>query len=68
MKDMQQQLRMEILAQLKKVTPYNAPNVWKTIQTVGGYRNMESRVIQMVAIEGITPSAAIPHIENELAL
>jgi len=65
---MEQQLRTEIMAQLKRVTSMNAPNVWKLIQTESGYRDMENRIIRMVATEGLTPSACIPHIENELVL
>ena len=65
---MEQQLRTEIMSQLKRVTPGNAPNVWKLIQTEAGYRDMENRIIRMVATEGLTPSACIPHIENELVL
>jgi hypothetical protein len=65
---MEQQLRSEIMTQLKRVTSQNAPNVWKLIQTESGYRDMENRIIRMVATEGLTPSACIPHIENELAL
>ena len=65
---MEHQLRTEIMAQLKRVTSMNAPNVWKLIQTESGYRDMENRIIRMVATEGLTPSACIPHIENELVL
>jgi hypothetical protein len=65
---MEHELRSEIMAQLKRVTPHNAPNVWKLIQTESGYRDMENRIIRMVAVEGLTPSACIPHIENELVL
>ena len=65
---MEHQLRTEIMAQLKRVTPTNAPNVWKLIQTESGYRDMENRIIRIVATEGLTPSACIPHIENELVL
>jgi hypothetical protein len=68
MKQLEQQLRTEIQAQLKRVTTLNAPNVWKLIQTESGYRDMETRIIRMVATEGLTPSACIPHIENELTL
>ena len=68
MENIEQQLRAEIMAQLKRVTTLNAPNVWKLIQTESGYRDMESRMIRMVAVEGLTPSACIPHIENELCL
>ena len=65
---MEHQLRTEIMSQLKRVTSMNAPNVWKLIQTESGYRDMENRIIRMVATEGLTPSACIPHIENELVL
>jgi len=65
---MEHQLRTEIMSQLKRVTSMNAPNVWKLIQTEAGYRDMENRIIRMVATEGLTPSACIPHIENELVL
>ena len=68
MNDIEQQLRAEIMAQLKRVTTLNAPNVWKLIQTESGYRDMENRMIRMVAVEGLTPSACIPQIENELCL
>jgi hypothetical protein len=68
MNSLEQQLRAEIMAQLKKVNTLNAPNVWQLIQSESGYRDMENRMIRMVAVEGLTPSACIPHIENELCL
>ena len=68
MENLEQQLRVEIMTQLKRVTSSNAPNVHKLIQSESGYRNMENRIIRMVAAEGLTPSACIPHIENELCL
>jgi len=61
-------LRVEIMTQLKRVTSLNAPNVLKLIQSESGYRDMEQRIVRMVACEGLTPSACIPHIENELTL
>jgi hypothetical protein len=64
---MEHELRTEIMAQFKRVTPHNAPNVWKLIQTESGYRDMENRMIRMVATEGLTPSACIPHIESEFS-
>jgi hypothetical protein len=66
--EIEQQLRTEIMAQLKRVTSQNAPNVWKLIQTESGYRDMENSIVRMVAVEGLTPSACIPQIENELVL
>lgn len=68
MKNIAEQLRTEILTQLKRVNRYNAPRVYSLIQTPSGYRNVESRIISMVATEGITPSACIPYIEDELNL
>ena len=68
MENIEQQLRAEIMAQLKRVTTLNAPKVLKLIQTESGYRDMENRIIRIVAVEGLTPSACIPHIENELCL
>jgi DNA repair protein RadC len=62
----EQQLRQEIFDQLQKVTPSNAPNVYRLIQTVSGYRNVEQRIINLVVRDRITPSACIPQIENEL--
>ena len=68
MTDLENQLRAEIMAQLRRVTTLNAPNVWKLLQSESGYRDMENRIVRMVAVEGLTPSACIPHIENELVL
>lgn len=63
---MEEELRTEILRQLRKVDDQNAPHIFKLIQTEAGYREVENRIIYMVAQEHITPSACIPHIENEL--
>lgn len=62
----EQQLCTEINNQLSKVTPFNAPNVYRLLQTPGGYANMEQRAINLVVRDKITPSACIPQIENEL--
>ena len=37
--NIEQQLRQEIFEQLQKVTPYNAPKVYKLIQIESGYHN-----------------------------
>lgn len=63
---MEEKLRTEILHQLRKVDDQNAPHLFNLIQTEAGYREVENRIIYMVAREHITPSACIPHIENEL--
>ena len=62
----EQQLRQEIFEQLRNVTTTNAPKVYQLIQSESGYRNVEQRIINLVIRDRITPSACIPHIENEL--
>ena len=59
-------LRKEIHKQLRKVTQKNAPGIAALISTQKGYAEIENRIIKMVAKDGITPSACIPHIESEL--
>ena len=59
------ELRAEILQQLKKATPANAPKVHERIQTQEGYADLEKLIIKEVLKSGLTPSACIPHIENE---
>lgn len=66
MKDTEKELRNEIFRQLSRVTPSNAPKVYKMLQSESGYRNIEQRIINLVVRERITPSACIPQIENEL--
>jgi len=60
------QLRLEIAKQLKKVNSKNAPRIYQKLKEKGGYAGIESRIIQMVVRDGITPSACIPQIEVEL--
>jgi len=60
------QLRLEIAKQLKKVKQKNAPRIFKKLKAKGGYLEIENRIIQMVVRDGITPSACIPQIEVEL--
>lgn len=62
----EQELREEILYQLGKVNHKNCPKIYALIQTREGYSSIEERIINMVASEGITPSACIPQIEIEL--
>jgi len=64
--NIEQQLRQKIFEQLQKVTPFNAPKVYKLIQNESGYQNVEQRIINLVIRDRITPSASIPQIENEL--
>ena len=58
-------LRAEILKQLKKVTSANAPRAYERIQAQEGYADLEKLIIKEVLKSGLTPSACIPHIENE---
>jgi DNA repair protein RadC len=62
----EQQLRAEIYNQLKRVKASNAPNVFEKILSQSGYREIEQRIIYLVIHDRITPSAAVPQIENEL--
>lgn len=66
---LEKRLRQEIMEQLKKLNsrPKLVPNIYQLIQTKKGYQWVESRIIQMIINDGITVSACIPHIENELA-
>lgn len=59
-------LRTAILYELKKVNQKNAPKIYEKIKTDDGYKWIEQRIINMVIIDGITPSACIPQIEAEL--
>lgn len=60
------ELRGEVLAQLKEITIRECPEIYKEIRTPQGYANIERRVITMVCADGITPSAAIGQIESQL--
>ncbi len=60
------QLRAEILAALRRVDAENCPNIWKRIQTRTGYAQVEEMIINMVINDHITPSACIPQLESEM--
>jgi len=62
----EQELRHEIIHQLSKVSNKNAPKMHKKLLSKEGYTEIEAKIILMVANEGLTPSACIPHIESEL--
>jgi len=64
----QQQLREEILRQLKKVTQANAPNLFEMMQSPQGYSSVEEMVIQKVLHHQMIPAAIIPLIETEMQL
>lgn len=59
-------LRNEILAQLKKVNKNNAPGIFALLNEPNGYLTVESRIIDMVIADSITPSACIAHLESEM--
>ncbi len=65
-KSVEQELREEILSQLKQLKPKACPKVYETIQTKSGYASIESMIISMVIHDKITPSACIAQIESEL--
>lgn len=62
----EERLRQEIFWQLGLVTKDNAPKIYQLLQTEAGYSNLEQQIINMVVRDKLTPSACIPHIENEL--
>jgi len=65
---MEQELRLEILKQLRKVTKANSPNIWQEIQTQSGYRRMEEKIIREMMHKQLIPAAIIPQIESELEM
>jgi hypothetical protein len=64
--DVEQKLRNAIKDALQQVKKASFPKVYDAIQTAGGYKNVENRIIIMVTNEGITPEGAIPYIEQAL--
>lgn len=65
-KSLEKQLRDEIYRVLKNVSSSNAPNLYQSIQSEVGYKNIEAKMIDMVLTEQLTPSACIPHLERQL--
>ncbi len=69
---LQDKLRLEIKKELSKVTESNSPLVWAAIHNskgflnTKGYQRIEALVINKVISGQLTPSAAIPQIEQEL--
>lgn len=63
---LEQQLRSEILLQLKKVTLANSPNLFSMMQNKAGYARVETMVIRKVMHDQMIPSAVIPLLESEL--
>lgn len=63
MATIEQQLRNEILAQLKKVTKTNSPNIYARINR--NYKALERDIIDKVITTGMQPAAVIPQMEME---
>lgn len=72
--DLEQQLRLEIKEQLSKVTKANSPNIWAEIYkpngklNLSGYVRVEAKLIRRIISGQLTPSAAIPQLEQEYDL
>ena len=70
--ELQDELRLNIKAELTKVTPANSPLIWALIHTdkgklnVKGYQRVEAMIIKKVIAGQLTPAAAIPQLEQEL--
>jgi len=64
-KELERELRENILVELRKVTHANSPEVFERIQTKDGYRKLESVIIQRVISQQIIPAAIIPQLEME---
>jgi len=62
---LENELREEILRQLKKVTKVNSPNLWQRIQSQQGYKSLEQQIIHRVITQHLVPAAVIPQMETE---
>ena len=60
-----QAIRADVLAQLKKVTQANSPNMFERIQTKSGYAQMEAEILRRMLRFKMPASAVIPQIETE---
>ena len=73
-KQLEHALRIEIKEQLTLITKANSPHIWNAIHTpkgtlnVPGYMRIEKRIISKIISGQLTPSAAIPQIEQEMDL
>ena len=71
-KDLQDKLRLAIKQELSKVTKANSPLIWAAIHSnkdtlnVKGYQRIEGLIIKKIIAGQLTPSAAIPQLEQEL--
>jgi hypothetical protein len=70
--ELQDELRLNIKAELTKVTSANSPLIWAIIHTdkgklnINGYQRVEAMIIKKVIAGQLTPAAAIPQLEQEL--
>jgi len=65
-------LRLEIKQELAKITKVNSPIIWSKIHdsknnlNMKSYLRIEALIIKKIIAEELTPSAAIPQLEQEL--
>ena len=64
--EVEKALREEILKQIKKLTPANAPNLYALASSPQGYLEAEEMIVRRVLKEGLPPVSAIPLIEQEM--
>jgi len=71
-KDLQDELRLAIKQELSKVSQANSPLIWAAIHNnkgklnIKGYLRIEGLIINKIIAGQLTPSAAIPQLEQEL--
>jgi proteasome lid subunit RPN8/RPN11 len=66
--ELEDELRQEILRQLKRLTEVNSPNLFQMIQTPQGYEETEKMIINKVLHDHMVPAAVIPILESELEM
>ena len=64
----EQNLRQNIMLELKKLTATNSPALFAMMQTDKGYLQLEKIIIEKVIDENLPPIAIIPQLETELSL
>ena len=63
---LKEKFRLEINKQLMNCSSAATPIICKKIQSPEGYREIESRIINLSIKEGLTPASAIAFLESEL--
>ncbi len=66
--ELEDELRQEILRQLKRLTEVNSPNLFQMIRTPQGYEETEKMIINKVLHDHMVPAAVIPILESELEM